>query len=71
MRGRPLVPDKTYTLALPDYLLKGGDSYTMFAGARVLVGPESGDLVVTAPEKYVAAKREVGPAIEGRMTISR
>ena len=41
VNGQPLDPDKTYTLALPDYVLKGGDSYTMFCkraragGARV------------------------------------
>jgi 2',3'-cyclic-nucleotide 2'-phosphodiesterase (5'-nucleotidase family) len=69
--GRPIDLDKSYTLALPDYLLKGGDSYTMFANARVLVGPESGNLIVAALEKYVAAKGTLAPGIEGRITIER
>ena len=68
VNGQPLDPDKTYTLALPDYVLKGGDSYTMFANARVLVGPESGNLIVTALEKYIAAKRVVSPGTVGRIT---
>jgi 5'-nucleotidase / UDP-sugar diphosphatase len=66
--GQPLDPDKTYTLALPDYVLKGGDNYSMFATARVLVGPESGNLIVAALEKYIAAKRVVSPGTEGRIT---
>jgi 2',3'-cyclic-nucleotide 2'-phosphodiesterase (5'-nucleotidase family) len=68
VNGQPLDPDKTYTLALPDYVLKGGDNYTMFANARVLVGPESGNLIVAALEKYIAAKRIVSPGTEGRIT---
>jgi 2',3'-cyclic-nucleotide 2'-phosphodiesterase (5'-nucleotidase family) len=67
--GRPLEPDMTYTVALPDYLLKGGDNYTMFAGAQVLVSPETGNLIVAALEKYIADKGEVSPGIEGRITI--
>jgi hypothetical protein len=41
----------------------------MFAGQRVLIGPESGDLIATALEKYVAAKHEIAPVIEGRIVI--
>jgi len=67
--GRPLEPDMTYTVALPDYLLKGGDNYTMFAGAQVLVSPETGNLIVAALEKYIADKGEISPGIEGRITI--
>ena len=69
VNGQPLDPDKTYTVALPDYVLKGGDSYTMFANARVRVGPETGNLIVAALEKYIAGKRVVSPGIEGRITI--
>jgi 5'-nucleotidase/UDP-sugar diphosphatase len=71
VNGQPLDPAKTYTVALPDYLLKGGDSYTMFANARVIVGPESGNLIVAALEKHVAARRDVSPGIEGRITTER
>jgi 2',3'-cyclic-nucleotide 2'-phosphodiesterase (5'-nucleotidase family) len=68
--GQPLDPDMMYTVALPDYLLKGGDGYTMFGNSEVLVGPEDGDLIVIALEKYVADRREVSPEIEGRITIA-
>ena len=69
--GQPLDADKIYTIAMTDYQLKGGDGYDMFADQRVLVGPESGPLVATALEKYVAARGEVSPQIEGRITITR
>ena len=66
--GDPLDLAKRYTLAIPDYILKGGDGYTMFADAEVVVAPEAGDLIGSAIEKYVAAKREIAPQVEGRIT---
>jgi 2',3'-cyclic-nucleotide 2'-phosphodiesterase (5'-nucleotidase family) len=69
INGAPLDPNKTYTVAIPDFVLKGGDGYTMFAGQRVLVGPEAGNLIVEALEKYVAATREIAPKIDGRITL--
>jgi len=71
VNGEPLDLNRTYTVALPDFVQKGGDNYSMFAGQKVLVDAQSGDLVVTALEKYIAAKRDVAPMIEGRITILR
>ena len=70
VNSQPLDPNKTYTVALPDFVMEGGDGYTMFTGQKVLVGPQSGDLVVTALEKYIAARGTVSPAVEGRITIA-
>jgi 2',3'-cyclic-nucleotide 2'-phosphodiesterase (5'-nucleotidase family) len=69
--GAPLVPTKTYTLALPDYLLTGGDGYSMFGSSRVLVAPEAGELVVAALERYVSARRTIAPTVERRVVIVR
>jgi 2',3'-cyclic-nucleotide 2'-phosphodiesterase (5'-nucleotidase family) len=71
VQGQPLDANRTYTLAIPDFVFKGGDNYTMFAGQRVLVGPEAGNLIVSALEKYVAAKGEIAPEIDGRITLLR
>jgi 2',3'-cyclic-nucleotide 2'-phosphodiesterase (5'-nucleotidase family) len=71
VNGRPLNPNQSYTLAIPDFIFEGGDSFTMFADQRVIVGPESANLMVSALEKHVAAKREVAPEVEGRITILR
>jgi 2',3'-cyclic-nucleotide 2'-phosphodiesterase (5'-nucleotidase family) len=65
--GQPLDPDKIYTAAITDYMLMGGDDYTMFANQPVLIGPEGGDLIVTALEKYLTARGEVAPAADGRI----
>jgi 5'-nucleotidase len=69
VNGAPLDRNKSYRVAIPDFLLKGGDDYTMFAGQRVLVGPEAGSLIITALEKYVAAKREIAARVDGRITL--
>ena len=65
--GRSRRP--AYSLALPDFLLRGGDGYSMFADRWVLVGPESGPLMVSALEQYVAARRG-RPGRRGRIVIS-
>jgi len=59
---------KTYTLALPDFVLHGGDGYGMFEGARVLIAPEDGTLIVTALEKMITG-RDIAPQVEGRIVI--
>jgi 2',3'-cyclic-nucleotide 2'-phosphodiesterase (5'-nucleotidase family) len=67
--GQPLDPAKVYTVAMPDFILKEGDGYTMFAGQHVRVTPEAGNMISTALEKYVTAAGTVNPAVEGRITI--
>jgi hypothetical protein len=56
-------------VALPDYLLLGGDSYKLFAGQRVLIAAEDGTRVTTALESYVMARGEIAPAVERRIII--
>jgi 2',3'-cyclic-nucleotide 2'-phosphodiesterase (5'-nucleotidase family) len=68
--GQPLDPASTYTVAIPDYVLHGGDDYTMFAGERVLISPEDGSTLAAALEKYITERREIAPAIESRITIA-
>jgi hypothetical protein len=60
-----------YTLAIPDYLLKGGDDYSMFMGQRVLVTAEDGDLMLGVIEDYVKAHPNLAPATENRIRIAR
>jgi 2',3'-cyclic-nucleotide 2'-phosphodiesterase (5'-nucleotidase family) len=71
VNGAPLDLTHTYTLAISDFVLEGGDGYSMFAGARVLVGPETGTLIAVALENYVTARGEVRATVEGRITIVR
>jgi len=69
VNGQPLDPNKVYTVAMPDFVLKEGDGYTMFAGQPVQVGPEAGNLISDALEQFVTTKSEIAPVIEGRITI--
>jgi len=71
INGQPLDPAKIYTVAIPDYVLKGGDDYTMFGGQRVLVSPEAGHLMADALEKHVAANALVSPRADGRISTLR
>lgn len=68
INGTPLDLEKTYTLALTDFMLQGGDGFEMFAPSRVLVAPEAGTLMVTAVEKIVTG-HDVNPQVDGRITI--
>ena len=68
VNGQPLQLDRTYTVAISDFIFRGGDGYTMLAGQHVLVGPEAGTLISTALEKYVAAQHEITQQVDGRIT---
>jgi 5'-nucleotidase len=69
VNGQPLQMDRMYTVGIPDFIFRGGDGYTMFAGQHVLVGPEAGTPISAAIEKYVAAQREITQQIDGRITL--
>ena len=69
VNGEPLDPNRTYTVAIPDFVLKQGDDYTTFAGQTIRVGPEAGGLISDAIEKYVVAAHEIAPAVDGRIII--
>jgi 2',3'-cyclic-nucleotide 2'-phosphodiesterase (5'-nucleotidase family) len=68
--GRPLEPNKTYSVAIPDYMLSGGDEYTMFLNQKVLIGPQAGGLMVTALERFVTG-RELTQNADGRISMPR
>lgn len=69
--GEPLVPDKSYTLAVPDYVVHHGDGYTMFEGLPQLVSPDTGPSIVSALETYIVRRGEIAPAVDGRIVVNR
>jgi 5'-nucleotidase len=71
VNGQPLDLKKTYTVAINDYLLKGGDGYSMFTTARVLVNPETGNFLIAGLEDLIRERKEVAPEVEGRIRIGR
>ena len=69
VNGQPLDPARIYTVAIPDFILTQGDDYQTFKGQPVKVAPEAGNMISDAIEKYVTAKREIAPAVEGRIIL--
>lgn len=65
--GRPLEADATYTVAVPDYLFRGGDGFTEFAGARVLVDEESGPQLAGLVLDAIARQGTIAPETDGRI----
>jgi 2',3'-cyclic-nucleotide 2'-phosphodiesterase (5'-nucleotidase family) len=71
VNSQPLDTSKTYTVAVPDFLLLCGDGFQVLVGQRVLVSPQSGPLMATALEKFISQRREVAPKIDGRIIITK
>jgi 2',3'-cyclic-nucleotide 2'-phosphodiesterase (5'-nucleotidase family) len=69
VNGQPLDPNRIYTVAIPDFVLKQGDGYTMFAGQPIRVGPDAGDMISAALEKFVTARHDIAPAVDGRIIL--
>jgi 2',3'-cyclic-nucleotide 2'-phosphodiesterase (5'-nucleotidase family) len=69
--GKPVKPNKTYTLATNEYLAGGGDGYAVFKTAKVKMGPTDAGLVANMVMAYIRAKGEVAPVIDGRIQVRR
>jgi 2',3'-cyclic-nucleotide 2'-phosphodiesterase (5'-nucleotidase family) len=65
--GKPLREDATYTVAVIDYLVRGGDGFTAFKGAKVLVNEESGPQLSDVVLEGIAAKGVIAPQVDGRI----
>ncbi len=67
--GKPIDKAATYTLATNDFMQGGGDGYGVFRKAKVLVGGLNGTLLASVVMDYIAAKKEIAPAVEGRIVL--
>jgi 5'-nucleotidase len=65
--GAPLDPATTYTVAVVDWIARGGDGITALRDARVLVdaasGPQLSDVLLDA----IAARGTIAPGVDGRI----
>jgi len=67
VNGLPLDNAKKFTLTTTTFIgLDGGDGYSMFKGATVIIPPERAPIDVDAVRKVIAA-RVIAPKIEGRI----
>ena len=66
--GKPLDVNKTYTLAVTDFIaVLGGDGYDMFRGARLLITPEHAQISLDILRKAISSVRAIAPRVEGRI----
>jgi 5'-nucleotidase len=71
VNGTPLNLDKIYTLAIPDFLLDGGDGYTMFAASRVIIDKSDARTMTDAVERMITERGPINPQVDGRIAIAR
>jgi 5'-nucleotidase/UDP-sugar diphosphatase len=65
----PLQADTTYTVAVNDYILGGGDGYAALGGGRLVTNAGGGNLVANDVMAYVEKMGSVAPAVEGRIAM--
>jgi len=65
--GRPLDPNKTYRIATNDFLARGSDGYTGFAGAPQLIPADDSPLLANEAMVYVRKLGTVRTGVEGRV----
>jgi 5'-nucleotidase/UDP-sugar diphosphatase len=65
----PLQADTTYTVAVNDYILGGGDGYAALGGGRLVTNAGGGNLVANDVMAYVEKMGSVACAVEGRITM--
>jgi 2',3'-cyclic-nucleotide 2'-phosphodiesterase (5'-nucleotidase family)/predicted AlkP superfamily phosphohydrolase/phosphomutase len=66
-RTQPLDPNATYLVVTNDFMLQGGDNYTMLAQGT---DKATRDLLVNDVVEYVRANRPINPQLEGRIQVA-
>ncbi|HEX6717555.1 MAG TPA: 5'-nucleotidase C-terminal domain-containing protein [Pyrinomonadaceae bacterium] len=68
VNGQPLVYTKKYTLVTTTFVaLKGGDGYTVFKDAPIILAPERAPTDSEALQNAISAVAAIGPTVEGRI----
>jgi 5'-nucleotidase len=65
--GVPVDPARRYTVAVLDYLVRGGDGITAFRDGRVLVNATNGPLLAELVVEAITAAGTIAPTIDGRV----
>jgi 5'-nucleotidase / UDP-sugar diphosphatase len=69
VRGEPLDLDKSYRVATINYMLNGGDGYSMLKEGKVLISPLKQLSLVDAISDYIKKTPEIYSPIQGRIRI--
>src|SRR4030095_16357390 len=68
VNGQPLNETRKYTLAATTFVaLDGGDGYTVFKGAPVIIPPEKLPLDSEAMQRAIMSLKTISPKVEGRI----
>ena len=68
VKGLPLDDAKKYTLTAPSFVaLDGGDGYSMFKAATVIIPPDKAPLDSEAVRRAISSVRSIAPRVEGRV----
>lgn len=62
-----LDPNRTYRLAVNDFLAAGGDGYAMLPNLKRIVDTNAGPLMAGVVIDYVKQKKTIAPRVEGRI----
>jgi 2',3'-cyclic-nucleotide 2'-phosphodiesterase (5'-nucleotidase family) len=65
--GVPVVDDRTYRVAILDFLARGGDDYTMFRDATRITPDNDAPMMVNEVVGYLRKLGTVRTGIEGRI----
>jgi hypothetical protein len=68
VHGQPLNETRKYSVATSTFLaLDGGDGYTMFKGAPVLIPADRAPIDSEALKRVFVGGRAIAPKVEGRI----
>ena len=65
--GAPLDPTKTYTVAVVDWIARGGDGVTALADGRILVDAADGPMISDVLLEAITARGPISPVLDGRL----
>ncbi|KAM8832587.1 5'-nucleotidase isoform 2-T3 [Spinachia spinachia] len=66
-RYQPVQAEEVYRVVLPSYMVTGGDGFFMIA--EEMLKHDSGSLDLSVVSDYIAKKKKIYPAVEGRIKI--
>lgn len=69
--GKPLDPARSYKVALNDFMLRGGDNYSMLASGRILLRPEDGKLLANDVMVHARKLGRIAAKVEGRIALQQ
>ncbi|MCP3925514.1 MAG: bifunctional metallophosphatase/5'-nucleotidase [Desulfobacterales bacterium] len=67
--GKPIDPEKEYSLVASEYLIKGGDGFTMLKQSREIPSKKINLLLWEITRSYIENKKYISPEIEGRIVV--